>query len=153
MLSIEDYEITKDGKVINRKTGYVRKPQHNHKGYQVLMIGGKGYLISRLVAEKYVPNPDNKPQVNHIDGDKDNNCYTNLEWVTNQENRSHAVKNNLHKSGENCSFSKLNWEKVNFIREHKELNSHQLAKMFGVSPSHVRGIRQNRWWKVDEKIC
>lgn len=153
MLTIEDYEITKDGKVINKKTGRVRKPQRNQKGYQLLMIGGKGYLISRLVAEKYVPNPDGKPQVNHIDGNKDNNCYMNLEWVTNAENRKHAVKEQLHASGENCSFSKLNWEKVNYIREHTEYNSNQLSKMFGVSPSHIRSIRQGRWWKTGEKIC
>ena len=147
MLTIDDYEITKDGKVINKKTGRVRKTQHNQKGYQMVRLGGKGYLISRLVAERYVPNPENKPQVNHIDGNKDNNCYTNLEWVTNTENRKHAVKEHLHASGENCSFSKLNWEKVDFIREHTELNSKQLAEMFGVSPSHIRGIRQGRWWK------
>ena len=147
MLSIDDYEITKDGKIINKKTGRVRKPQHNHKGYQTIRLCGNNYLISRLVAEKYVPNPDGKAQVNHIDGNKDNNSYTNLEWVTNSENRKHAVKAHLHASGEDCSFSKLNWEKVDFIREHTEYDSHQLAEMFGVSPSHIRGIRQGRWWK------
>lgn len=147
MLTINDYEITKDGDVINKKTGKKRKPQHNQKGYQTLMLAGKGYLIHRLVAEKFVPNPENKPQVNHIDGNKDNNCFTNLEWVTNSENRQHAVKEGLIVSGEKCSYSKLNWEKVNFIREHKEFNSKELAKMFDVSPSHIRSIRQNKWWK------
>lgn len=147
MLTLDDYEITEDGKVINKKTGRIRKPQRNQKGYQMLRLGGKGYLINRLVAEKYVPNPDNKPQVNHIDGNKDNNHYTNLEWVTNFENRQHAVRNNLIAQGEKCSYSKLNWEKVNYIREHTELNSRQLAEMFNMSASHIRAIRQNRWWR------
>ena len=147
MLTLDDYEITEDGKIINKKTGRIRKPQHNQKGYQMVRLGGKGYLISRLVAEKYVPNPENKPQVNHIDGNKDNNHYTNLEWVTNFENRQHAVKNNLIASGEKCSYSKLNWEKVNYIREHTEFTSKQLAEMFNISASHIRAIRQNKWWR------
>lgn len=149
MLTINDYEITKNGEIINKKTGRIRKPQHNHKGYQMLRIGGVNYTIHRLVAQKYVPNPENKPQVNHKDGDKDNNCYTNLEWVTNQENRNHAIKNGFHKRGEQCSYSKLDWEKVNYIREHTEISSKEIAKMFDISPSHIRAIRQNKWWKVD----
>lgn len=147
MLTIDDYEITKEGEIINKKTGRVRKPQHNHKGYQTIRLGGNNYLISRLVAEKYVPNPENKKQVNHIDGNKDNNCYTNLEWVTNSENKKHAINNDLYAHGEKCSYSKLNCEKVKFIREHTEYNSRQLSEMLGVSASHIRAIRQNRWWK------
>lgn len=153
MLTINDYEITREGKIINKKTGRARKHQHNQKGYQTIRLGGQNYVIHRLVAEKYVPNPENKPQVNHIDGNKDNNSADNLEWVTNYENRQHAKQTKLIASGEKCSYSKLNWEKVNFIREHTELNSKQLAEMFNVSPSHVRSIRQNRWWKINEKIC
>lgn len=153
MLTINDYEITRDGKIINKKTGRVRKPQHNQKGYQTIRLGGMNYVVHRIVAERYVPNPENKPQVNHIDGNKDNNSADNLEWVTNYENRQHAKRTDLIARGEKCSYSKLNWEIVNYIREHTELTSPELAKMFNISASHVRSIRQNRWWKVDEKIC
>lgn len=57
----------------------------------------KSYRLNRLVAKAFIPNPDNKLYVNHIDGNKDNNRADNLEWVTNSENIMHAYKNGLLK--------------------------------------------------------
>lgn len=82
-LTIDDYEITRDGQVINKRTGRILKGQPNGKGYLRVSIGGKLQFVHRLVAIKYIPNPENKEQVNHIDGNKLNNCADNLEWVTN----------------------------------------------------------------------
>ena len=55
----------------------------------------KRYLLHRLVAQTFIPNPENKLEVNHIDGNKLNNCVDNLEWVTRYENQYHAVTNGL----------------------------------------------------------
>ena len=145
--TMDDYEITRNGDVINKKWGRAVKPQPNGKGYLRTIIGGKRYFVHRLVAEKYVPNPFNKPQVNHKDGNKLNNSADNLEWVTNQENRNHAVKTGLQITGESCPWAKLTQKAVDFIREHTEYTANELSGIFGVTPGHIRDIRKHHSWK------
>lgn len=100
-----DYRISESGileRVSNARgtvPGYRFTPSVSHKGYLITRLRyGKNYKtiqMHRLVAEVFVSNPENKPQVNHKDGNKKNNHYSNLEWVTNQENVDHAWANNL----------------------------------------------------------
>ncbi len=146
-LSLSDYKITENGEIINNKNGKKVRPQPNGKGYLRVSIGGKLRFVHRLVAEKYIPNPENKPQVNHKDGNKLNNSVNNLEWVSNMENRQHAVKNLLHLSGEKCPWSKITKKDVDFIRENKQYTARQISEMFNISMSNVRTIRQGRSWK------
>lgn len=91
---------------VNGKLGSVRTlpekhmiPTNNGRGYLVICLHkyGKRYdrKIHRLVAEAFIPNPDNLPTVNHIDGNKMNNCVDNLEWNTIQENCRHRQDNGL----------------------------------------------------------
>lgn len=146
-LSLSDYIITEKGEIINKRNGKKVKPQPNGKGYLRVSIGGKMRFVHRLVAEKYVPNPENKPQVNHKDGNKLNNSVENLEWVTNMENRQHAVKNLLHLTGEKCPWSKLTQKDVVFIRLSKDLTAQELAEKYNVSVSTIRAVRQGKSWK------
>ncbi len=152
-LTIDDYTITEDGKVINNHTGRTLKPQKNGTGYYRVGIGGKLYFVHRLVAQTYIPNPDNKPQVNHKDGDKTNNCVENLEWVTNRENSLHALKNGWMRIEENHQFAKLTRKQVAFIKSHPELSRNELAELFDISPRTITDIRSGRTWKTVEKIC
>ena len=107
----EVYEVSEHGDVRSRDRVIQRGGRkHSIKG-QILThnICRKGYhrvglhkdgkrqykAVHRLVAKLFVDNPGSKPEVNHIDGDKSNNHYTNLEWVTRSENIKHAVDNDL----------------------------------------------------------
>ena len=150
--TLDDYDITYDGNVINKHNGHILIGQPNSKGYLRVCIGKKFYFIHRLVAEKYVPNPDNKEQVNHKDGNKLNNSANNLEWMTNQENRTHAVNNFLQLQGEDCPYSKLNWEAVEYIRANPDhLLQRELAEMFGVARTTISSIVTYRTWKNKPK--
>lgn len=95
---ITDYSISDTGEVRKDTNSYMMKPYIQH-GYAhvTLQINKKPkrFNIHRLVAIAFIPNPDNKPYVNHIDGNKTNNCVDNLEWVTPSENTQHAVKTGL----------------------------------------------------------
>lgn len=97
-----NYQITKEGRVRNRLTGKERKINSSKRGYSVVSLrkDGKFYLrtIHRLLAEMFIPNPDGKPEINHIDGNKTNYSLSNLEWVTKRENLIHARNTGLHKS-------------------------------------------------------
>lgn len=147
LLTLNDYTITEDGRIINDHTGRILTPQPNGKGYLRVSIGGHLEFVHRLVAEIYVPNPYNKPQVNHKNGDKTDNRACNLEWVDNTENKTHAMIHKLVPSGEKCSWSKLNWDAVHFIRQHPEISLKKLGEKFGVAPSTISDVRQGRSWK------
>jgi len=92
-MNIQDYEnyiIYPDGDVYSRKRNKYLKHMTNTQGYKFVELckkgKRKGFKVHRLVALHYIDNPDNKPDVDHIDGDKSNNHISNLRWVTNQEN-------------------------------------------------------------------
>lgn len=98
------YQISNLGNIRSLLNGSKRvlKPNPSNCGYYKVELYNNGkskvFYIHRLVANSFIPNPDNKKQVNHIDGDKSHNCVDNLEWVTPSENQKHAFSIGLSKS-------------------------------------------------------
>lgn len=92
------YYVTEDGRVYSLYSNkWVKISEHNSQKtatkYRSVGLYWKGKqkraLVHRLVAQAFIPNPDNKPEINHKDGDKSNNHVSNLEWCTRQENCQH----------------------------------------------------------------
>lgn len=102
-----NYRIYEDGRVQNIKTNRFLKPGINGHGYLsvVLSLNGRMYSnsIHRLLAQEFISNPENKPCVNHIDGNKLNNSLDNLEWVTYSENILHAYRIGLNEAARKTS--------------------------------------------------
>ena len=101
------------------------------------------YLVHRLVAESFIPNPENKKQVNHKNGIKDDNRLDNLEWCTNSENIKHAYD----KLGFNPK-KLLTDDQVRYIRlNYKKGNGAELAKIFNINPSTISHIVTGKTYK------
>lgn len=111
-----------------RKGHLLKANNSNSKHYWRIRIPngkrrGKMRAVHRLVAEAFLPNPNNLPQINHKDGNKSNNCVDNLEWCDNGYNQKHAVIAGLKsrpKMSSNCHLRKLTEEEVLFIKEEFE---------------------------------
>lgn len=108
----------------------------------------KHFKIHRLVALNFIDNPLNKPEVNHIDGNKLNNHVNNLEWNTMSENQKHAFKIGLNSTkGEKHPRHKLTWNEVIFIRSLVGINQHYLARKFNISQATIWDILNFKTWK------
>lgn len=94
------YQVSTLGRVRNSRTGRILKPSkcgESKKYLHIILYQGdhasrKSFGIHRLVADAFIPNPDNLSEVNHIDGNGTNNCVTNLEWISHMDNMVHAYK-------------------------------------------------------------
>jgi hypothetical protein len=111
----ENYSISKSGNVKNNITGRILKTNKNERGYYRVALCKNGdikktFKVHRLVASTFIPNPENKPQIDHIDGNKINNNVNNLRWCTNSENN--------HNKG----ITKNNTSGVKGVHFHKQSN-------------------------------
>lgn len=152
------YLVNRNGEVLNAKRLRPIKVSTNHKGYLQFDMAPmrKTKTMHRLVAETFIPNPDNKPQVNHKDGNKLNNSVDNLEWVTNRENMDHGVKTGLFKThkaklraqGSRNNMAVLKESNVVTIRKlYNCVPREILAEMYNVSIATIMDIVKRRTWK------
>lgn len=150
----KDHYIVFDNGDIFNMYGYKLTPQEVRGGYLRQHINAKPEMIHRIVANCFIPNPLNKPCVNHIDGNKKNNHVSNLEWCTYSENMKHAVDTGLYTAvkGERNGQSKLTKADIEFIRVNykprsNDFNVYTLAKQFNVLPQHISRIVNYQRWK------
>lgn len=142
------YEVSQNGDIRIVKSGKLKIPQKMKNRYmQVLLWKGKrakGFLVHRIVAEAFLENPMGCTDVNHIDGNKQNNCVLNLEWCTRSENLKHAYKTHLR----TASNQKLSIEDVKYIRENPDnLTRKEIAKKLNVNYWTVCSVCQNKCFK------
>lgn len=124
--------------------GRFMKPALLSIGYYQILLGGKKYYVHRIVAELFVKNPavNFKKQVNHIDSNRANNNFTNLEWVSHAENVSHATKNGR-------MAVKLQKQDVINIRTNcKGMKLREIAEIYNVTTSTIHSILHNKIWKM-----
>lgn len=150
-----NYFISENGEVYSNKPSGLKKLTTRLKpdGYYNIGLNRKGvrkfFRVHRLVGECYIPNPNNLPQINHINGIKTDNRIENLEWVTGSENQKHAYQIGLKKSGEQHHNSKLTdeqveWIKNNYIYKHPKFGSTSLGKQFNVCHGTILRVIKNQ---------
>ena len=108
------------------------------------------FYVHRLVAIYFIENPHGKPQVNHLDGNRQNNHTLNLEWATPLENNLHALRTGLRTDfGEGHTNSKLNTQQVIKIRElySNGLSCASIAKIYNMKRHSISGIVRRLYWK------
>lgn len=167
----KEYKVSDKGRVYSRSRvvmvrgfprrmkGRIRKFGRGTDGYFFVPLSKNGIVrnhsVHRLVAKAFLPNPLNKKEVNHKDGDKSNNNAVNLEWATPKENSRHAWDNGFvtisDRNGRNNGNSKLTFRQVKNILNRMidgEGTMGQIAKDFFVHTSLIGGIKAGRHWAV-----
>ncbi len=149
------YQISYSGLIIN-KCGKILTPYQMDNGYFTIKISHKGlrysFLIHRLVALNFIPNPNCLPEVNHKDGNKSNNTASNLEWVSKAENMKHASLNGLlhPRTGSSSPFAKHEEDQIKKACEmlqNKNFSIQEVANLTGVSYKTLDGILHSGKWK------
>ena len=153
------YAVTDDGQVWSFYTNKFLKQKIDKYGYACVSLSKDGKSLSRtvhrLVAKAFIPNPENKPTVNHKDENKLNNCVNNLEWIRHIDNINFGTR--TERAGYSLSKPILQYSKSGeFIREWP--GAHEVERMFGIANSHIndccRGKRKSAGgfiWRYKEK--
>ena len=158
ILEAPNYSVNELGQIKNNTNGKLLKTYLDNIGYVIAKLTLKPYYskpvkVHRLVAKYFVDNVDNKPIVNHIDGDKTNNNYKNLEWCTQSENVKAAFDTGLNtpKKGTLNGMAKLTEEDVKWIREHyiprhSVYGCSAMGRKYNVAKTTISAILTNKSW-------
>lgn len=149
----------------NYNKEHIKKQSIGKRGYYAISVRKNGKLklltVHRLIAFAFIPNPKDKPYINHKDGNKLNNDISNLEWATSSENNLHAYKTGLKyvseyqknktslmNRGSNQHNSKLKEHDISGIRRlNKTIKGKEIAKIYNVSKSTISQIISGKTWK------
>ena len=143
------YQVSNYGRVksFQNKFPKIMRADEQSKGYMQIRLHkngkAKNFGVHVLVAQAFCPNLENKPEVDHRNGDKTNNCVWNLNWATRKENADRAYLLGLIKvkRGTQCHYAKLKVEDVIYIRENADnLTQKELAKKFNVSRETIKRV-------------
>ena len=140
------YEVSSEGRV--RHDGRILSGSIQDDGYIRVNIQGKSYSKHRIIAEAFIPNPDNLPFINHKDGNKQNNSIANLEWCTQKENSIHAHKNNLQPKGLSTykgKFTKEQRDEIKELWDSGQYSRRQLAQKYNVSHTCINDIINDKY--------
>ena len=147
------YFVSPNGNIYNRH-GNLMVGAVDRCGYRHTILNRKNRNVHRVIAETFIPNPNNLPCVNHKDGNKLNNSIDNLEWCTHSENVFHAYQTGLEQRmcGEQHHAHKLTEDDVRYIRSvynkrDKEFGAVALAKKFNIDRTTIHDIVRGKTWR------
>lgn len=146
------YQVTRDGDVLGPKGNKLKFKLTKTGYYEVsIRIAGekRSFRVNRLVAKAFIENPENKPFVNHMNGNKLDNRVENLEWVTHKENMSHAKIHGLILRGDRNPRASLKEAQVEEICKLIEMGyrNNDIAKSVSTTPANVAAIRAGSCWE------
>lgn len=153
------YDVSPNGKIRDRENNKILDSYKDKDGYITIYLltpdGRKKFYIHRLVATAFIANPDNKPYVNHIDGNKHNPVASNLEWVTPKENTSHAIRIGLQTDqiGENNNAAKYTNDDIRNVCKLLEdgLMSIDISRITNIPTGTIAMIKNGLEWKEISK--
>lgn len=140
----EYYQISNFGKIKSIRRNIIKKTALNKRGYVLVTLytkelGVKGFSVHGLVARHFIDNPNNLPEINHKDSNRQNNRFDNLEWSSVIDNRKHAHQNNSY----------FRWEQESYIKSliiryfsiYPQAKNHYIAKKLNLDKTTIRRIR------------
>ena len=140
------YQVSNLGRVKRITTGRVLKPLKHADGYLMVKLSKNSIVytknIHRLVAQAFIPNPENKPEINHIDENKTNNNVSNLEWMTRKENINHGTRTERMSKTQSIPIIATNIK----TGESKEFyGARECARQLGLTHGNITSVLKGRY--------